>query len=116
MQVQATRLARERVRRGIQQKEFAALLGLSPSTLSTVENGHRAPWPKLRADAARLLGLDEDELFPLDDRSAWRGTASEALAIRGATAVSTLAIPEKRTPGLTGREGVRDENRRGKPS
>ena len=81
MQISATCLARERVKRGIKQFEFAALLGLSPSTLSTVENGHRAPWPKLRTDAARLLGLHEDELFPPGERRAWRATVADVVAV-----------------------------------
>lgn len=76
-----TRLKRERLSRGIRQRELAALLGIAPPTLSVVENGHRPPWPKLRRDAARLLGLDEAELFP-EERSGSRGTVAEATAIR----------------------------------
>jgi len=77
MRDSATRLAHERAKRGITQRDFAALLGLKPPTLSPVENGHRQAWPKLRADAARLLGIDEDELFPPAERRLRHGAMSE---------------------------------------
>jgi transcriptional regulator with XRE-family HTH domain len=64
MRVPGTELARMRVARGLQQKELATLLGVKPSTLSSVENAHRAPWPRLRRECARLLGVEECELFP----------------------------------------------------
>ena len=81
MQVRDTRLKRERMGQGIKQREFAALLGVAPATLSVIENGHRPPWPKLRRDAARLLGLDEADLFR-EERCETCGAQVEALAIR----------------------------------
>lgn len=64
MQVPATRLAEERIARGITQRDLARMLGVSPATLSSIENAWRAPWPKLRADCARILGIPEAKLFP----------------------------------------------------
>lgn len=63
MCVEASELARQRKARGLTRKKFAELLGIAPSSLGLVENGHVRPWPKLRADAARLLGVGEGELF-----------------------------------------------------
>ena len=67
MRFPASALARVREERGMKQKELAGLLGLSPTTLSSVENGWVAPWPRLRRDASRLLGCPEEALFGTDD-------------------------------------------------
>ena len=67
MQVPATELAKERLARGITQRDLARMLSVSPATLSSIENGWRAPWPKLRADCARILGTPEEKLFPPDE-------------------------------------------------
>jgi transcriptional regulator with XRE-family HTH domain len=64
MRVPATELARVREARALSQKQLAELLGISPSTLSSVENGHSRPWPKLRRECAQILGLSEETLFP----------------------------------------------------
>jgi transcriptional regulator with XRE-family HTH domain len=64
MRFPATRLAEIRQQRGITQNQLAALLGLSPSSVSAVENGHVRPWPRFRREAARCLGIDESALFP----------------------------------------------------
>ena len=62
-----TNLARERNARGLTQEQFAQLLGIARSSLSSVENGYVRPWPRLKADAARFLAVPEDALF--DSRS-----------------------------------------------
>ena len=59
-----TKLAETRQGRDIRQWELAAALNVARSTLAGVEAGHNKPWPKLRRDAARFLGVDESELFP----------------------------------------------------
>jgi transcriptional regulator with XRE-family HTH domain len=64
MRLPATRLAEIRQERGMTQAQLGDLLGLSPSSVSAVENGHIRPWPRFRREAARCLGIDEDELFP----------------------------------------------------
>jgi transcriptional regulator with XRE-family HTH domain len=65
--VAVTELARVRARHGFTQRAFARELGMHPATLSQVENKHRAAWPKLKRDAAALLGMSEEELFPSAD-------------------------------------------------
>lgn len=67
MRVPATKLAIVRESQDIKQKDLAMLLGIRPSTLANVENGWVAPWPKLRKDAARVLGCTQDDLFGPDD-------------------------------------------------
>jgi DNA-binding XRE family transcriptional regulator len=68
VRVPATELARQRTAAGLTQRELAQRLGVAGGTLSAIENGWRIPWPKLRADCARLLGIDEDILFPAEER------------------------------------------------
>ena len=36
--------------------------------MSAVENGHVEAWPKFRRNAARILAVEEDELFPNDEK------------------------------------------------
>ena len=67
MRIAATRLAKEREKRGISQSQLAGLLGISRSALSNVENGHVAPWPRLRRAAAKALGVPEESLFEAAD-------------------------------------------------
>ena len=61
-----TKLAEVRREKDILQRELAAALNVRRSTLAGVEAGHSQAWPKLRRDAARLLGVEESELFPED--------------------------------------------------
>lgn len=63
MRVPASRLAKARESQKLKQKDLATLLGVRPSTLANVENGWVAAWPKLRRDAARVLGCTQAELF-----------------------------------------------------
>ena len=58
-------LATERIVRGLTQEQFAGLLGIARSTLSSVENGHVRPWPRLRASAAQVLGVSPESLFDI---------------------------------------------------
>jgi transcriptional regulator with XRE-family HTH domain len=48
------------------QRDLAELLGVSRTSVSAVENGHVEAWPKFRRNAAQILGMEEDELFPDD--------------------------------------------------
>lgn len=57
-------LATERRARGLTQEQLAGLLGIARSTLSSVENGYVRSWPRLEADAARILGVSSEALFP----------------------------------------------------
>lgn len=67
MRYPGTALARVREAQHMKQKDLAMLLGIKPTTLPSVENGWVAPWPKLRKDAARVLGCTQEELFGPDD-------------------------------------------------
>jgi transcriptional regulator with XRE-family HTH domain len=71
VRIPATALAKARIARRLSQRELARQLGVSPSTLSAVENGWQAPWPKLRADCARALKCGERELFPPGEARRW---------------------------------------------
>ena len=53
----------ELAKRGQTQRSFARKVGLRPSTLGHILNGHLAPWPAVRQRIAKELGLSEDELF-----------------------------------------------------
>jgi transcriptional regulator with XRE-family HTH domain len=63
-----TALARERIARGLTQEQLARLLGIARSTLSSVENGHVQPWPRLMADAAQFFDLSREALFGIPTR------------------------------------------------
>jgi transcriptional regulator with XRE-family HTH domain len=114
VRVAVSQLARVRERRGYSQRGFAAALGLSPSTLSGVENLHQRPWPKLRAAAARLLDVPEATLFPADEQPPVRQpgasvTAGSTIGVEadGDPAPSSLA-PPRHLPAVSrtaGREG-----------
>ncbi|MCL6442801.1 MAG: helix-turn-helix domain-containing protein [Alicyclobacillus sp.] len=63
--------------RGLKAKEVAEAIGVSVSVLSHVERGGRKPYPRLRRELARVLGVKEDVLF---DSSGWpREVGEEAL-------------------------------------
>ena len=69
MRFPGSELAKAREARGIKQKDLARLLGISATSLSSVENGWVAPWPRLRRDAARILGCTERDLFGIREPS-----------------------------------------------
>jgi len=68
MRYAATRLAKERERRGMTQAQLADLLKLSPTSVSAVENGHVSAWPRFRREASRILGVAEETLFKEESR------------------------------------------------
>lgn len=51
---------------GLSQTRLAVMAGVSNSTVSEIEKGHRTPWPRLRRALAKALGTTEAELFPTD--------------------------------------------------
>ena len=53
---------RERAR--LSQTRLACQIGMAESTLSALETGKRYPWPKVKSDLAKALGVTEVELFP----------------------------------------------------
>ena len=53
-----------RERLGLSQTQLSLKIGLAQSNLSILENGRRVPWPKVRRDLARVLGVTESELVP----------------------------------------------------
>ena len=60
----ATRLAEIRSARGMTQQDLASGLGVSRTSVSAVENGRVEAWPKFRRDAAAILAVAEEKLFP----------------------------------------------------
>lgn len=54
---------------GLSQTRLACLIGIAESTLSDLELGKRAPWPRVKRSLVRALGVTEQELFP-DGREA----------------------------------------------
>ena len=66
--VTTIRLSDVRSARGLTQRDLAELLGVSRTSVSAVENGHVAAWPKFRRNAAQILAVEEDELFPDDHK------------------------------------------------
>jgi transcriptional regulator with XRE-family HTH domain len=53
---------------GLSLTKLAQLVGTAESTLSNIELGKWQPWPKIRRDLARTLGVKERELFPDDQK------------------------------------------------
>jgi transcriptional regulator with XRE-family HTH domain len=51
---------------GLSQTKLACLIGMAESTLSNLELGKWKPWPKVRKDLSKTLGMPEKELFPDD--------------------------------------------------
>ena len=48
----------------LSQTKLACLVGMAESTLSDLELGKRLPWPKARANLAKVLGVPETDIFP----------------------------------------------------
>lgn len=72
------------VGRGELIKEAAAAVGVAPSVLSNVLNGHNAPWPALRRRLSEHLGMPESELFH-DDAPQLADAAADLNRRSGAT-------------------------------
>lgn len=58
------RIREIRIRRGMSQTQLACRAGVAGSMLSDAERGVRHPYPKMRRQLARVLGVPVDELFP----------------------------------------------------
>ena len=58
------RIREVRERRKMSQSKLARTVGVAEPTLSQVERGQRAPWPKLRRELADVLEIAECDLFP----------------------------------------------------
>ena len=56
-----------RERRGVSQKELAAMIGKKNNTLSQYEKGLRAPRPEVLLQIADVLGCTVDELLRGED-------------------------------------------------
>ncbi|MBC7324860.1 MAG: helix-turn-helix transcriptional regulator, partial [Moorella sp. (in: Bacteria)] len=57
------RLRKLREKRGLKQKEVAALLNLNPNTLSRYESGERTPDPQTLVKLANFYGVTTDYLL-----------------------------------------------------
>ncbi|MFC2023024.1 helix-turn-helix transcriptional regulator [Chloroflexota bacterium] len=58
------RIRERRQELGLSQTKLACLIGMAEPTLSNLELGKWKPWPKVKRDLARTLGLSEKALFP----------------------------------------------------
>ena len=58
-----TTIRRARLRAGLPLRHLAALLGVSASYLSHIENGRRVPSPRFLENVAGHLGLDPEALL-----------------------------------------------------
>ena len=74
------------------QKSLADALGVSRTSVSSVENGHVEAWPRLRRAAAEILAVSEEDLFPharaggnVDVAIVWSTSADRHLARRVAS-------------------------------
>ncbi len=57
-------IRRDREARHLSRQDLAALVGISPSHLRNVENGHRRLTPHLAERLTAVLGLDPDRYQP----------------------------------------------------
>ena len=48
----------------LSQTKLARMVEIPASTLSDIELGKRQPWPKVRADLSKALGVTQAQLFP----------------------------------------------------
>lgn len=58
------RIREAREAQGLTQTKLARLVGVAEPSLSQVERGQRASWPKLRRALARVLKCRQEDLFP----------------------------------------------------
>ena len=54
----------QRLKLGLSQTALSRLVGVPESALSDLELGKRQPWPKVRADLSKALGVTQAQLFP----------------------------------------------------
>lgn len=59
----SNRIRERREKLGLSQTRLARLVGVAEPALSNVELGKWQPWPKVRHDLAKVLGVTEDYLF-----------------------------------------------------
>jgi putative transcriptional regulator len=63
-----TKLEYVRREAGLSQVKLAKRIGISSTAIVQVERGHRKCWPKLRKQLARILEVEEENLF---DEEGW---------------------------------------------
>jgi len=51
----------------LSQVELARKAKMASTNLNAIENGRLAPWPKVKKRLAKVLGVTESELFPMDE-------------------------------------------------
>lgn len=68
-QALAYRIRAFRKLKGFTQTELADLLGVSIAIVGTIERGTRRPDPRILKRIAEALGIDQDELVPMEIRA-----------------------------------------------
>lgn len=58
------RLKEVREAKGLTQAELGRRVKVDPSLIRRVEAGHQHPYPRLRREVSRVLGVPADKLFP----------------------------------------------------
>ena len=71
--------------RGVQLKDVADAVGVTPQTFYGVINGHCAPWPAFRRRCAEYFPCDEADLFPTDSTDRPEPVTDPAVLARIAT-------------------------------
>lgn len=57
------RIRERRKALGLSQIQLASRLGIAQGALSNLELSKWQPWPKVKRDLSRVLGMPEEELF-----------------------------------------------------
>lgn len=68
-QALAYRIRAFRKLKGFTQTELADLLGVSIAIVGTIERGTRRPDPRMLKRIAEALGIDQEELVPVETRA-----------------------------------------------
>ncbi|WP_438448986.1 helix-turn-helix domain-containing protein [Gorillibacterium sp. sgz5001074] len=68
-QALAYRIRAFRKLKGFTQTELADLLGVSIAIVGTIERGTRRPDPRMLKRIAEALGIDQEELIPVEIRA-----------------------------------------------
>lgn len=55
-----------RLKKGMTQKEYAEMLGVSESTIAAIESGRRSISDLVRARLAQKIDIDEDSIYFLE--------------------------------------------------